>query len=106
MNQKLIDIAIRRGRLIERIANQRVILARDVQPICSALQTTDHVITRVRAATGFLKKHPALVLAAVALFAALKPRGTWRWARRSFLAWRTWRTLRDQFAAIKLRSIS
>lgn len=103
MNQKLIDIGIRRGRLIERIANQRAILGRDIQPICGALQTTDHAIARVRSATSFLKKHPGLVLAAVALFAALKPRSVWRWAKRGFVVWRTWKILREQLAGIGLR---
>jgi hypothetical protein len=103
MNQKLKHIGIRRGRLIERIANQRATLGRDIQPICGALQTTDHAIARVRSATSFLKKHPGLVLAAVALFAALKPRSVWRWAKRGFVVWRTWKILREQLAGIGLR---
>ena len=103
MNQKLIEIGIRRGRLIERIANQRAALGRDIQPIYGALQTTDHAIARVRKATSFLKKHPGFVLAAVALIAALKPRRAWRWAKRGFLAWRTWKTLSGQLASIGLR---
>jgi hypothetical protein len=103
MNQKLIDIGIRRGRLIERIANQRAAFGRDIQPICGALRKTDQAIARVRTTTSFLKKHPGLVIAAVALFAALKPRSVWRWAKRGFFVWRTWKTLRRQLAGIGLR---
>jgi hypothetical protein len=106
MNQKLIDIGIRRGRLIERIANQRAALGRDIQPICGALHTTDQAIARVRTATRFLKKHPGLVLAAVALFVALKPGRVWRWAKRGFLVWRTWRSLRTQLASLGMRASS
>jgi hypothetical protein len=106
MNQKLIDISIRRGRLIERIAYQRAALGRDMQPICGVLRTADHTIARVRTATNFLKKHPGLVLAAAALLASLKPRRVWRWAKRGFVVWRTWKTLRKQLATLGLRATS
>lgn len=104
MSQELIDIAIRRGRLIERIAYQRAALGSEVQPICGALQTADRTIARVRTVTAYLKQHPGIVLVAVALLAALKPRRAWRWARRGFVVWRTWRTLQERFASMKLRA--
>lgn len=106
MNQALVDIAIRRGRLIERIANQRTALSRELQPVCGVLHTADQGIARVRTATAFLKNHPGFVLAAVALLVALKPRRVWRWAKRGFLVWRTWRSLRGQLAGIGLRFTS
>ena len=66
MNQALVDIAIRRGRLIERIANQRAALHRDLQPICGVLHTADQTIARVRSTdearegfAAFLAKRPA-----------------------------------------------
>lgn len=103
MNQALIDIGIRRGRLLERIANQRAALGRDVQPVCDVLQSVDHGIACVRTATGFLKTHPGVVLATLTLLLALKPRRVWRWAKRGFVAWRTWRMLRAQFSHLGLR---
>jgi hypothetical protein len=106
MNQALIDIAIRRGRLIERIANQRSALSRDLQPVCGALHTADQAIARVRMANTFLKAHPGLVLAAVALLVALKPGRAWRLAKRGFVVWRVWRSLRGQLAGIGLRFTS
>ena len=106
MNQALLDLAIRRGRLIERIANQRAALSRELQPVCGVLHTADQTIARARTITGFLKSHPGLVLAAVALLVALKPRRAWRWAKRGFLVWRTWRSLRGQLASIGLRFTS
>jgi len=106
MNPALIDIGIRRGRLLERIAHQRAALGRDVQPVCDVLQAVDHGIARVRTVSGFLKRHPGLVLAAVALLVVLKPRRAWRLAKRGFVVWRLWRTLREQFARIELRFLS
>ncbi len=104
MNQTLIKISLRRGRLIERIANQRATLARDMQPVRSVLHTTDQAVLRIRSFTGFIKKHPDIVLGAVALLAVLKPSRTWHWAKRSFIAWRAWQALREQLARIKLRT--
>lgn len=106
MNQALIDIGIRRGRLLERIAHQRAALSRDVQPVCRVLHTADQAVARVRTASDFLKSHPGLVLAAVALLVVLKPRRAWHLAKRGFLVWRLWRTLREQFARIELRFLS
>ena len=106
MNQVLIDIGIRRGRLLERIAHQRAVLSRDVQPVCHVLQTADQAVARVRTASDFLKSHPALILAAVALFVVLKPRRAWRLAKRGFFIWRLWGTLREQFARLELRFLS
>ena len=106
MSQALIDIGIRRGRLLERIAHQRAALNRDVQPVCDVLQSVDHGIARVRTVTAFLKSHPGLVLAAVTLLVVLKPRRAWRLAKRGFLAWRLWQTLREQFVRIEQRFLS
>lgn len=106
MNQALIDIGIRRGRLLERIVHQRAALSRDVQPVCSVLHTADQAVARVRTVTGFLRSHPGLVLAAVALLVVLKPRRAWRLAKRGFVAWRLWLTLREQFAHIEQRFLS
>lgn len=104
MTEQLIDVGIRRGRLIERIAGQRALLGRQLQPLCNALQTTDRGIAVVRTGIGFLRQRPGLVLAAVALLVILKPRHAWRWAKRGFFAWQIGRKVRDQLAAFSGRS--
>ena len=104
MDQRLIDIGIRRGRLIERIARQRALLGEQLQPVRSVLDATDRSIAGVRSGIAYLRQHPTIIVAAVALLVVLKPRRVWRWAQRGFVVWRTWRALRSQLAAFGLRS--
>lgn len=106
MNQRLIDISLRRGRLIERIASQRDRLTLQMQPIGSALHTADRAAVAVRTGSNYLQRHPGQVVAAIALLGIMKPRRVWRWARRGFIAWQTWRGLRAQLTAFSLRSRS
>lgn len=106
MNQQLIEIGIRRGRLIERIATQRAILGRRVQPVHDVLDAADRTLAAVRTGTHYVKSHPGMVASVAALLVVLKPRRAWRWGRRTFIAWRTWRALREQlqhFEVFELR---
>lgn len=96
MNQALIDLAVQRGRLIERIASQRQRLTQDLHPIAHALQTTDHAVAVLRSGAEYLEERPALVAAAVGLLLVLRPQRVWRWSRRGFLLWRTWRVARQE----------
>ncbi|MFZ2855289.1 MAG: YqjK-like family protein [Rhodocyclaceae bacterium] len=103
MAQRLIEIGVRRGRLIERIASQRALLGQQLEPVRSALHSADRASAGLRAGIGYLRQHPGIVLAAVAVLAILKPRRTWRWAQRGFVAWRAWRAVRAQLAAFGSR---
>jgi len=103
MNPQLIDIGIRRGRLLERIASQRSALVRQMEPVHSVLNVADRGLAGLRSGTAYVKRHPGLAVAAFAVLAIAKPRRAWRWARRGFIAWRTWSALREQFAAFGLR---
>lgn len=104
MDQRLIDIGIRRGRLIERIARQRALLGEQLQPVSSVLGAADRGIAGVRTGIDYLRRRPELVVAALALLIILKPRRVWRWAKRGFVLWRTWRAVRVQLAAFGLRA--
>lgn len=103
MARRLIEIGIRRGRLIERIARQRELLGQQMQPVRSALHGADRGIAGLRAGVDYVRQHSALVLAAAALLTILTPRRSWCWAQRGFLAWRTWRAVRRQLATLGLR---
>lgn len=103
MARRLIEIGIRRGRLIERIASQRQLLGQQMQPVRSALHGADRGVAGLRAGVDYVRQHAAIVLAAAALFVILKPRRSWRWAQRGFLAWRAWRAVRRQLATLGLR---
>lgn len=98
MNQTLIDLAVQRGRLIERITSQRQQLGQDLLPIAQALQTTDHAIAVLRDGVDYLQKRPALVAAAVGLITILRPQRVWRWSKRGFVVWRAWRVARQELA--------
>ncbi|MBK1680321.1 YqjK-like family protein [Rhodocyclus tenuis] len=102
MNDRLIDIGVRRGRLLERIASQRAAIGSDLAPVRDALRATDRAVVLLRSAADTLRRHPAMVLAGVAIFIALKPRRLWRWGRRAFVVWRSWRFLRQRLAAFNL----
>ncbi|MBE2258991.1 MAG: YqjK-like family protein [Candidatus Accumulibacter sp.] len=93
MNQELIDLAVERGRLLERISSQRERLGRDLQPVGEALQTADRAVATIRKGTTYVKQHPEVVTVGVALLVVVQPRRVWRWSKRAFFAWRSWRML-------------
>ena len=98
MGNSPIERAVRRGQLIERIATQRAALATHSRPLRQALETTDRALAATRSGADYLRQHPAYVAAAVALLVVVKPRRAWRWAKRGFVAWRLWQSLRQRLA--------
>jgi len=97
MNQELIDLAIERGRLIERISSQRQLLGQQLQPLGAGLARADRTIAGIRQSSDYVKQHPEMVAVGVAALVVLQPRRVWRWSQRLFFVWRTWRMLRTQF---------
>ena len=96
MNQDLIDVAIERGRLIERISSQRQLLGQQLQPLGAGLATAGRAIASIRQGSDCVKQHPEMVAIGVAVLVVLQPRRVWRWSQRVFFVWRTWRMLRKQ----------
>ena len=95
MDHQLSDIRLRRGQLIERIASQRRAIGLDFRLVHQPLQKADCWLGRIRSVGDYVKHHPGVVaLGTVGLF-LLKTERAWRWAKRGFFAWRTWRALRD-----------
>lgn len=94
MDQQLIELHLKRGQLLERIAMQRATLARQVVPVRVALDTADRAIVLVREGVRYVRQHPAGVAALVAVTVALRPRVVWRWLQRGFFIWRSWRAAR------------
>ena len=95
MYHQLSDIRLRRGQLIERIASQRRAIGLDFRLVHQPLQKADCWLGRIRSVGDYVKHHPGVVaLGTVGLF-LLKTERAWRWAKRGFFAWRTWRALRD-----------
>ncbi|MEF8699522.1 MAG: YqjK family protein [Candidatus Accumulibacter sp. UW26] len=98
MNQKLIDLAVERGRLIERISNQRQLLDQQLQPVGQALDAVDRVVATVRKGADCVKRNPEVVIAGVAVLVIVQPRRIWRWSKRGFVLWRSWRLLQQQLS--------
>lgn len=104
MNHQLNDLYVRRGRLLERIATQRVDLSREAQPVRAVLGTADHLLGYARVAANYVLQHPGIAALALAALFITKPRRVWRWTKRAFFAWQTWRTVRTRLRASGLRA--
>ena len=93
MQKRLIELGEQRGRLRERIAYQRLTLAREVQPLIAPLSLPARVATWVRQGKAFVFGHPYVFGTTALALLVLKPRFVVRWAPRGVLAWRTWRSV-------------
>lgn len=105
MQERLIELHQRRGRLLERIAVQRDTLSRQVVPLEHTLNVGDRVARMADAGKLFVQQHPVVVAAAVGTVVILRPGRTLRWARRALIAWRTWSALRAVVPAFLARRI-
>jgi len=102
MNQELIDLAVERGRLLERIRSERLLLSQQLQPLADAMRATDRSLEAVRRASTWVRQHPEIATGVVAVMVVLKPNRVWRWTRRAFFVWRTWRIVRREASALGL----
>lgn len=105
MQQRLIELQVQRGRLLERIANQRRDLAQASTPVGHALHVGDRLTGLIERGKRFSLAHPVAVGAAVVVLVVLRPAGVLRWSRRGFMFWRTWTTLRAAFPAVLTRRL-
>lgn len=103
MNRRLNELHLQRGRLLERIANQRSSLGRDIEPVRSVLDSTDRLLDQVSAIINCVKRHPVVSSLAVATLVLLKAGRVWRWTKRGFFLWKTWRKLRERLVLSGLR---
>ena len=104
MQQRINELHLRRGRLLERIAGQRATLTGEFRPVVRTLGKTDQLLARLRAGSDYLKQNPGIVVLAGAMLVAVKPSRIWRWTRRGFIAWQSWRTLRGRLYAFADRA--
>lgn len=98
MQKKLIELHLRHGQLIERIAHQRATLARETAPIQKVCDATDWALAATRSTlrqtSELVRLHPVATAGVAAALIALKPRRAVRWLGRGLLVWRSWRMLR------------
>ena len=96
MNQRLLELAHKRGRLSAQIQAQRDTLVRDAWPVEAALGAADSGA----AGLHWLKDHPGVVGAGVAVSFILRPKRVFRWLRRGYLAWKGYTVLRHRLDAL------
>lgn len=106
MQARLTELHQQRGRLLERIAHQRVTLATQVVPLAGPLALPERLAHLVQNGKLFVRQHPYLVGSGIAAVVLLKPRSVWRWAQRGLLVWRTWRSVRGLLPAMVTNALS
>jgi hypothetical protein len=97
MNKHMADLHRERGRLIERIASQRMILAGQLLPLRKVAATGERAASLLQGLVRYVKDRPLPVLMLAAALVLFKPKGAGRWAQRGLFVWRTWRVLRARF---------
>ncbi|MDR0378490.1 MAG: YqjK-like family protein [Candidatus Accumulibacter sp.] len=91
------DLLLRRGRLIERIAQQRAELRRDFRPVTSALGKVDVAVAGIRWGADSLLRHPLVTSVVAGVFLIFKGKASLHWAGRAYSLWRSWYTVRSIF---------
>ncbi|MCY7304755.1 MAG: YqjK-like family protein [Rhodoferax sp.] len=108
MQTRLIELHQQRGRLQERIANQRRELALQMAPLQGVLAVPERVGRLVQEGKQFVVQHPLVLGTALASLLLFKPGFVVRWAGRGVTVWRTWRTVSAMlpgFVRERLRSV-
>ena len=90
-----IEIMRKRERLLMRCDAQRLALADAVDQLHGPLKIADRAVEVV----AYMRAHPLLSAAAVALLVVTKRRGWLGWVRRGFILWRTYRAFGGSVAA-------
>jgi hypothetical protein len=90
MKKKLASIAERRQLLVAQAAQQRIMLAKNIQPLQNTLAIADKSLSIVR----YIKKNPIIIMGLVGLIGLLKPMRAVKWLRRSWIVALAMRGLR------------
>lgn len=92
--------AIQRGRLLERIAQQRVALSISNTPLCDALNTADQVIEGAERTRRWIAENPLAVGVGLLVLVIWRPKGALKIAKTGVIGWRTWRLARQKLGAL------
>jgi hypothetical protein len=94
MNPAALELALKKQRL--QIAGES--LRADFGRHASGLRPTLAVGDLAVDAGYWLRAHPQVVVATTVALLVAKPSRVWRWGRRAFLGWQTWRRIQDFLA--------
>lgn len=89
MNKKLAILAEHRRQLVARAATQRAALMTGIEPWRAPLAIADKGLDAIR----YVKRHPALMIGAVALFAVLRRYPGGKWLQRGWAMYELTRSL-------------
>lgn len=98
MQQRLIELQLQRGRLLDRIAQQRDALGQQTEPVARMLHLGDRVAAIASQCKRTVIENPLTTAAVLGVALVIRPRAMLRWAQRGFLAWRSWNSLRSALA--------
>lgn len=90
MNERDLELALRKQRLVLKSAALRVRMRRDVVGLQPALTLADRAVEAGR----WVRGHSGLVIAVATALVVARPRAAFRWAKRGFVLWRGWQALR------------
>lgn len=91
MSDRAVELAVKKVHLQYKCANERQQLGEKVAMVLPVFAMVDGI----RSGTHWLREHPMLVGAMVAVAAVARPRAALRWIRRGLVVWRAWRKLRS-----------
>jgi hypothetical protein len=89
MNKKQIQLSEKQAQLINRAAQQRLALRRDIEPWRAPLALTDRSITALR----YVRRHPQWVVGTVILLTIARPARALKWLERGLILWKMTRSM-------------
>ncbi len=96
----LTERAIKRGRLLERISQQRIALTASCAPIADALNAADHVVEGAERTRRWIGENPIAVGVGLFVLVLWRPKGALKLASKGLLGWRTLRFVRQKLGPL------
>ena len=90
--------AVRRGRLLERINQQRSALSVELAPVVGILNTADQVVAGAERTRRWVSKNPLIAGAGLIALLVWRPKGVLKLAKNGAVGWRAFRLLRSLLA--------
>ena len=96
----LTERAIKRGRLLERISQQRIALAVSCAPIADVLKAADHVVEGAERTRRWIGENPLAVGVGLFVLVLWRPKGALKLVSKGLLGWRTLRFIRQKLGPL------
>jgi len=97
---RLTDRAVKRGRLLERISQQRIALTASCVPLADALGAADQVIEGAERTRRWIGENPVVVGVGLVVLLIWRPKGALKIASKGLLGWRTLRFIRQKLGPL------